>query len=67
MADGADATFALGETDFTVRTDPFGPQAIPNDRAEEYQAHVDAGCFVYAGRQLETGGHIVYALWGPWP
>lgn len=54
---------SLGVSDFSVRADPWGPQAAPLDQIEAYQSHVAAGCFVYAG--IQNGRNV--DLWGRWP
>ncbi len=54
---------SLGVTDFSVRADPWGPQAAPIGQIEAVRSHVAAGCFVYAG--MQDGRNI--DLWGPWP
>ena len=57
----------LGATNFSVRADPWGPKGGPSGQEEAYRRHVESGCFVYVGRQLQDGGRTVYELWGPWP
>lgn len=54
---------SLGVTDFSVRADPWGPQAAPIDQIDAYRAHVEAGCYVYAG--IQDGRSV--DLWGRWP
>lgn len=54
---------SLGVTDFSVRADPWGPQAGPIDQIDAYRSHVDAGCFVYVG--IQDGRNV--DLWGRWP
>lgn len=56
---------SLGETDFSVRADPWGPQAGPIDQIEAVRSHVAAGCFVYSGMGRDADGHANYYLWGP--
>jgi hypothetical protein len=57
---------SLGETDFSVRADPGGPQGGPIDQIEAYRSHVAAGCFVYSGGVgRDADGHANYYLWGP--
>ncbi len=54
---------SLGVSGFSVRADPWGPQSAPIDQYDAYLAHVDAGCFVYAG--IQDGRNV--DLWGRWP
>lgn len=56
---------SLGATDFSVRADPWGPQAAPIGQEEAVRSHVAAGCFVYSGMGWDAGGHAKYYLWGP--
>lgn len=57
-----------GSDPFSVRADPWGPQAGPADKIEAYRAHVDAGCFVYVGAMTrDSEGRAVHHLWGPFP
>lgn len=57
-----------GSDPFSVRADPWGPQAGPADKMEAYRAHVEAGCFVYVGALSRDGeGEAVHDLWGPFP
>lgn len=57
-----------GSDPFVVRADPWGAHAGPADRWDEYLAHVDAGCFVYAGMPTrDSEGRAEHHLWGPFP
>jgi hypothetical protein len=58
---------SLGISEFEVRADPWGPQAVPLDKPggqEAYIAHAEK-CFVYSTVQQENGHSVIY-LWGPW-
>jgi hypothetical protein len=57
---------SLGISDFDVRADPWGPQAISLEKADATIEHVNAGCYVSSGVQQEHGRPVVY-LWGRWP
>ena len=56
-----------GVTKFRLSANPWDPHGAPIGQGDAYQAHVNAGCFVYAGSGGDADGTLVYYLWGPWP
>jgi hypothetical protein len=53
----------LGLTSTTIRIDPAAHTA-PIASIDEYERHVAAGCFVYAGYQHDSDGKPFLVLWG---
>lgn len=50
-------------SDVSVRVDP-SIRTVPADVVDEYERHVAAGCFVYAGYQHDSEGNPYAVLWG---
>jgi hypothetical protein len=54
---------SLGVPDVAVRIDPAA-HAGPTALIDEYERHVAAGCYVYAGYQHDRDGKPFVVLWG---